>query len=322
MARPLRIIYEGAFYHVTARGNERKRIFLSRTDKEKFLSYLQDGIRKYGVVLHAYVLMENHYHLLVETPKANLPSFMHTLNSAYTTYFNIKRKRSGHLFQGRYKAFLVSADSYLLELSRYIHLNPVRSGIVKKPEEYPYSSYRLYILPNQASIVSRDLIWDAISKNQNKAPQFYRVFVESALDKEIRNPFEEVYGGILLGSKAFIKDVLTRAKDEILQKKDISHQNSLTGKTSDLQEIIHRLSVHFKVSEEKIIAASPYKAYAVYLAKRHTPLSNAEIGEYFGGISFSAVTKIGTRLKDRMIKDRRIKSELATVEESLSRVKA
>ena len=140
MARPLRIIYEGAFYHVTARGNERRRIFLSHRDYEKFLSYLAEAVHKYGVILHAFVLMANHYHLIVETPKGNLSSFMHSLNSAYTTYFNIKRRRAGHLFQGRYKALLIDVDNYLLELSRYIHLNPVRAGMTERPEAYRYSS--------------------------------------------------------------------------------------------------------------------------------------------------------------------------------------
>ena len=113
MARPLRIEYAGAFYHITARGNDRKKIFLSVQDYDKFLSYLSEACHKYGVILHAYVLMGNHYHLIVETPGANLSVFMHHINSAYTTYFNLKRKRSGHLFQGRYKAFLIDKDSYL-----------------------------------------------------------------------------------------------------------------------------------------------------------------------------------------------------------------
>ena len=123
MARPLRISFEGTFYHVTARGNERRKIFLSHGDYAKFLSYLTDAVHPYGVILHAFVLMTNHYHLIVETPKANLSSFMHTLNSAYTAYFNIKRKRAGHLIEGRYKALLIDVDNHLLELSPYIHLN-------------------------------------------------------------------------------------------------------------------------------------------------------------------------------------------------------
>ena len=127
MARPLRIEYEGAFYHVTTRGNEQKKIFFSNSDYEKFKHYLKKSQEKYGYLLHCFVLMTNHYHLLIETPKPNLNRVMHYINSSYTNYINIKRKRSGHLFQGRYKAILIDRDNYLLELSRYIHLNPVRA---------------------------------------------------------------------------------------------------------------------------------------------------------------------------------------------------
>ena len=107
MARPLRITFPGVFYHVTSRGNERKNIYKSKRDREKFLEYLSEAHERYGAIIHAYCLMTNHYHLLIETPDANLPQIMKHLNSSYTTYFNVKRKRFGHLFQGRYKAFLV-----------------------------------------------------------------------------------------------------------------------------------------------------------------------------------------------------------------------
>jgi putative transposase len=140
MARPLRINYKGAFHHITARGNERKRIFLSKADHDTFLTFLKDASRKYGIIIHCYVLIGNHYHLVIETPRGLLSRFMHDVNSGYTTYFNVKRKRAGHLFQGRYKSLLVDKDSYLLELSRYVHLNPCRAGITERPEDYPLSS--------------------------------------------------------------------------------------------------------------------------------------------------------------------------------------
>src|SRR5208337_4627008 len=111
---------------------------------------------KFGLILHAYVLMTNHYHLIVGTPGKNLGKIMHFINGSYTTYVNIKRKRTGHLFQGRYKAILVDKDNYLLELSRYLHLNPVRAKMVRKPEEYLHSSYRSYVTASQESIVSPD----------------------------------------------------------------------------------------------------------------------------------------------------------------------
>ncbi len=145
MARPLRIEYPGAFYHVTARGNERKDIFLDDSDREKLLSYLETAFPRYKAAIHVYCLMSNHYHLLIETPEGNLSQIMRHINGAYTTYVNSKRQRTGHLFQGRYKAILVEADEYAGELSRYMHLNPVRAGIVTKPEDYDWSSYRYYL---------------------------------------------------------------------------------------------------------------------------------------------------------------------------------
>ncbi|WP_432823269.1 transposase, partial [Trichloromonas sp.] len=116
MARPLRIQYPGAYYHVTSRGNERKDIFKSRRDREKFLGYLQSATERYGAVIHCYCLMSNHYHLFIETPEGNLSQIMQHVNGSYTTYYNVKRKRAGHLFQGRYAAVLVEADAYALEL--------------------------------------------------------------------------------------------------------------------------------------------------------------------------------------------------------------
>jgi REP element-mobilizing transposase RayT len=321
MARPLRIIYEGAFYHITARGNERRKISLSRRDYEKFLSYLADALHKFGMVLHGFVLMTNHYHLLVESPKANLSRFMHALNSAYTTYFNIKRGRSGHLFQGRYKAFVIDKDHYLLELSRYIHLNPVRAGMAERAEDYPYSSLRPYLYPKEESIVFRDLIWDMISKERKKAPRRYGEFVASALLEKPRNPFEKVYGGAILGERAFIKEVLQRLNDQSLGTKETSHRRALASMTLDIDEIVHLLSLRFKVSEEAVRTTSPYKLYAVYLTRRHTRFSNVEIGKCFGGISYSAVTKIGMRFKEWMRGDERLRGEIRRLEEELSRVK-
>ena len=134
----------GAFYHVASRGNERKDIFKSNTDREMFLSYLASAQGKYEAVVHAYCLMSNHYHLMIETPLGNLSQIMKYINSAYTNFFNIKRKRTGHLLRGRYKATLVEADTYAAKLSRYIHLNPVRAGMVRSPEEYRWSSYGYY----------------------------------------------------------------------------------------------------------------------------------------------------------------------------------
>jgi putative transposase len=144
MSRQLRVEYRGAFYHVTARGNERKEIFKSRQDYQRFLSCLKSATEKYLAVIHTYCIMTNHYRLLLQTPLGNLSQIMHHINASYTIYFNLKRKRSGHLLQGRYKAIVVDADSYACELSRYIHLNPVPAGMVVDPADHEWTSYHGY----------------------------------------------------------------------------------------------------------------------------------------------------------------------------------
>jgi REP element-mobilizing transposase RayT len=169
MARPIRIEFEGAVYHVTSRGNERRKIFFSRKDYEKFKEYIVEAKEKYRFILHGYVLMTNHYHLLIETPEKNLSKIMHHINSSYTTYTNVKRKRSGHLFQGRFKAIVVDKDSYLLELSRYLHLNPVRAKIAERPEDYPYSSYKTYTLPQGEALVTRTTILEMFTTREAEA---------------------------------------------------------------------------------------------------------------------------------------------------------
>ena len=191
MARPLRIEYPGAFYHVTSRGNEQKDVFKSQKDREKFLSYVESAVVRYGAVVHTWCLMSNHYHLLLETPSGNLSQIMRHINGAYTTYFNVKRKRAGHLFQGRYKAILVEADAYALELSRYMHLNPVRAGMVAKPEHYQWSSYRSYIGHSPTpEWLKTDFILGYFGRKAPDAKNSYRRFVEDLLDSEYESPLQ------------------------------------------------------------------------------------------------------------------------------------
>lgn len=256
--------------------------------------------------------MGNHYHLLVETPKANLSAFMHALQSGYTTYFNKKRNRSGHLFQGRFKSILVEKDSYLLELSRYIHLNPIRARLAERPRDYPFSSYRAYVDPGEEMFVSRDLILSMAN-----GPENYRRFVESALSEELPNPSKDVYGGMILGSTSFIKETIARLK--AADRPEVSHRRHLC--TADLDEIVALLSTHFGVSEKTVRATSAYRAYAVYLAKKVTPLSNPQIGAYFGDLTFSAVAKIVSRLNARLRENKGTRKELEKLEGKLSYIK-
>ena len=250
MARPLRIEYEGAFYHIVARGNERKRIFLSKADYEKFLANLRTSAERFSVVIHCYVLMGTHYHLIVETPKANLSAFMHPIQSGYTTYFNTKRGRSGHLFQGRYKSILIDKDAYLLELSRYIHLNPVRARMSDTPQAYPFSSYPAFIDPRRETFVFRDLIWD-----MSHGSESYRRFVESGLVEEPKSPFDDVYGSVILGRKSFIKEVLQDLKDT--DKKEVASRRTLRASAIDLDDMVALVAAHFKIPRKQPLRRRP-----------------------------------------------------------------
>lgn len=142
MSRPLRIEFPGALYHITSRGNRKEDIFLSDEDRLLFLNTLSHTVKRYQWICHAYCLMTNHYHLLIETPEPNLSKGMRHLNGVYTQRFNRRHGRVGHVFQGRYKAILVQKDTHLLELIRYVVLNPVRAGIAQQPEDWRFSSHQ------------------------------------------------------------------------------------------------------------------------------------------------------------------------------------
>jgi REP element-mobilizing transposase RayT len=323
MARPLRIEYEGAIYHVTARGNERGKIFFSKTDYERFKEYIAAAKLKFSLILHAYVLMANHYHLIIETPEKNLSKIMHYLNSSYTTYVNVKRKRSGHLFQGRYKAILVDKDNYLLELSRYLHLNPVRANMAQKPEEYFYSSYRSYVTGHSESIVSTDTILGMLAVKKREAPVRYLNFVESAMGEEMPNPLQKVYGGMILGSKRFIRDALARVDFERVETPEVCRGKALRC-TFGIEEIISACCEHYGLTREEIMCSrrSESRKACVYLIKRHTCATNREVAELFGTLSYSAVAKISQSVSKQLVVDNELGEQIKRLQAKYSLFKA
>ncbi|MBI4838064.1 MAG: transposase [Nitrospirae bacterium] len=178
----MRIEYEGALYHIAARGNEGNPIYRGAGDYKKFLEILSKLPLRYGIILHGYVLMENHYHLLIETPKSNITKAMHWLNAVYTAYFNRKHNRVGHLLQGRYKGLLIEKERYLVAVSRYIHLNPVRAMMARRPDEYQWSSYPEYIgKEKESKWLKCDWILGQYSRDEIKAMKQYKAFVEEGL---------------------------------------------------------------------------------------------------------------------------------------------
>jgi len=315
MARPLRIEYPGAFYHVTSRGNEQKDVFKSQKDREKFLEYLASATNRYGAVIHAYCLMSNHYHLLVETPGGNLSQIMRHINGAYTTYFNVKRKRSGHLFQGRYKAILVEADEYATELSRYIHLNPVRAGMTVRPEEYQWSSYRSYL--GQVKVpewLQTEFILGYFGGRAPDTANKYRQFVEELLECEYDSPLNATVASTILGSERFVGEITERHLGEKKAERSVPAVKGLAVRPS-IDEIISK--VNTVLGEDSELTRS----MSLYICQRHSGAKLKEIGERFG-ISDAAVSQANRRLVLRAGQDKELKKVVERVEEMLRRVKS
>ena len=204
MARPLRIEFAGALYHVTSRGNRQEDIYELDADRENYLGVLADVCRTYNWVCHAFCLMDNHYHLLVETPDANLSKGMRQLNGRYTQKFNREHRRVGHVFQGRYKAILIDKNSYLLELSRYIVLNPVRARMVHSAIDWPWSSYRATVgEQSKPSWLNTDWLLAGFAQRKLIAIEKYKQFVSEG--KGQPSPWEQLKNQIFLGDEKFVQ---------------------------------------------------------------------------------------------------------------------
>jgi len=214
MARKPRIYFPGALYHVIARGNRRERIFRDEKDYQLYQHFLREYKDHYGFHLYAYSLLPNHVHLLIEVGHYPLSRLMQTLQFRYTRNFNIKYKKHGHLFQGRYKAILCEKDSYLLELSAYIHLNAVRAGLVEDPITYRWDSYRLYVRKNKDDLVERDFIFAQFSGNKKVAMKEYERFVKGRMGQGHREDFYELKDQRFLGEEAFVDSVHQQLNEE------------------------------------------------------------------------------------------------------------
>jgi len=318
MARPIRIEYPGAWYHVTSRGNERRNIFQDDRDRGKFLEILADSLDRYHAELHGYVLMTNHYHLLLKTLEANLRHLMQRFNTAYTVYYNHRHHRQGHLYQGRYKAILVQADTYLLELSRYLHLNPVRirKHASLSPKEklaelrkYSWSSYPGYVLNRRQDFVtySEILGMTGVKDNPTGRKQYQR-FVEDAIrnDEDI-SIWDNLRGQTVLGDDTFMKWLYDRFVDKSAtdEKEQAGIKDFPVGpeRISDVAEAVARI---FGIEAEELYQRrSPYReARAVFLElccrylSRKTRL--AELGRELGGISGAALCQNRKRLSAKL----------------------
>ena len=324
MARPLRIQYENASYHVTCRGNARENIFADDTDRKKFLTLLLRSSGIYQVDVLAFVLMTNHFHIIVRTPRANLQEFMRHFNISYTSYFNYAHDRVGHLFQGRYKSFLIDADKYLMEVSRYVHLNPIR---IKKNEslsakelrkqlcDFPWSSYPDYIgKEDRYPWVKREALLTYFGGDSSQARSAYARFVESGLSGDIPNPLAQGKGHGIIGDGSFIEKITDRflpskSKREVPAVKRIKKHINPGG--------IIKAVVSETGTPQSAFCARGYRGVARGLAMellyRHGGLTQREIGE-LTGVDYSTVSVARKRFRTLADQDEELKTLLARIQ--------
>lgn len=303
MARHLRLSFEDATYHITARGNRKEKIFYSDKDKGIFLNKMKETFDKYSLMCYAYCLMDNHYHLFIKTPRANIADVMHYLNASYSNWFRARNKIVGPVFQGRYKSIIVDEDSYSLILSTYIHLNPVRAGIANNIKEYLWSSFLDYIGRREPlNTLDTTLILSQFDNDLIKARKKYERFVLENID--MKNPLEDLYKNIVLGDEVFRKKIDEKIK-AVGRKREIPETKFVESCTPD--EIISEISRSLKIERDEIFRkerGNMYHQVALYLIKRYTPMSLIEIGRLFD-MDYAAVSQAVKRFENKTKRDKK-----------------
>lgn len=272
MARPLRIEFAGALYHVTGRGNAKADIYADDSDRQQFLSLLQNTVERYDWYCHAYCLMDNHYHLLIETNTPTLSKGMKLLNGSYTQYYNRQHQRVGHVFQGRFKAILVQKDAHLLELARYIALNPVRANMVRSAKDWPWSSYRATAgYAERVPCLTTDWVLAGFAKTKNVAQDRYREFVRQG--KGQPSPWQALQNQIYLGNDDFVNDMQCKLNPE-QSLKDIPKKQ----KQAPIKPLSY-FAKHYSSRDESMAQA--------YLSGHYTL---EQVGLHFG-VSYATVSR-------------------------------
>jgi len=312
MSRPLRIEYPGAFYHVINRGLERREIFKHPKDYEYFLDLLSHIYEKYGVIVYAYCLMPNHYHLYLQTPQGNLSKAMRQVDGNFTQKFNKRYSRVGPLFQGRYKAVLVDQDSYSLELSKYIHLNPVKAKIVEKPEEYQFSSYSSYIGKTKPlDFLITTFILSQYHKSKKRAVKEFKAFTLQT-EPEPWKPETDTFKALIMGDSDFV----TNIQDQYISKKVDSEISGLENAKKQITSVqieaeIAKLKLNNKLS----------KKLNLYALKKYSQLSLRDIGQRIDGLHYSTVSHKINRLLHQAEKENNIKKILQKIDFSIQQLK-
>lgn len=314
MSRPLRIEYPGAWYHVMNRGAGRKATFKSDAQREYFLSLLSETADRYAAEWHAYCLMTNHYHLLLRTPEGNLQRIMRHVNGVYTQYFNRDTRTDGPLFRGRYKAILVDADAYWLQLSRYIHRNPLEAKMVKRLDHYVWSSYLDYIgLRKPPAWLTTDYILRAIGQRNRHAR--YKAYMAGDTDTALEKFYRATYLPPILGDDTFKDQVLAGRQTNI----DVPElRQSL--KRPGLDTIVKTTAGYYGVEVDSLWQStrgrgvqSPARSASMYLCHQIGDMRLSEIADVFGLASYASAGSTIRKVKERIKTDKKFAREINSI---------
>ncbi|HEB94681.1 MAG TPA: hypothetical protein ENI94_14745 [Gammaproteobacteria bacterium] len=311
MARPLRIEYPGAWYHVMNRGAGQRCVFTSLAQRHYFLSLLADVHERFNAEWHAYCLMDNHYHLLLRTPDGNLQRIMRHINGLYTQYFNRSEGTDGPLFRGRYKAILVDAQSYWLQLSRYIHRNPLEARLCRSLSQYRWSSYKAYVGIDEVPVwLATEYILNAIGARD--VHECYKVYVGQAIDKGLAEFYGKKKLRPILGDDPFKSSILA-GKPNIVDVPELAAERVMAS----LEQIIEAVCLYYQIEEERIWqktrgkgVTSPARSVAMYLCQQVADMRLAEIAEIFGLASYASAGATIRQVKTRRFNNRQLDQDL------------
>jgi len=302
MGRAWRIEFEGGLYHVLSRGNEQKNIFYDDRDRLLFLDTIGEMADGHDIDIFAYVLMDNHYHLLLRTNNANLSKSMQWLGLTYTRRFNNRHFRSGHLFQGRFKSIIVQNDAYLMRLSCYIHRNPLRAGIVDRLVDFTWSSYKVYAYREKAPawLKTKPILSYFRGKEKNKA---YRIKVQQYAREE-EKIWEDFRHGMIIGTKDFVHKIRSKylpdkPHKEVPQHRDLARSIDPVNLLENAAQILNCDMDYIRNAQRISKQKKEDRDLLVYLVWKNCVLTNEEIGRLFG-MSYSAISHIISSMKTRL----------------------
>jgi putative transposase len=321
VGRSHRIQFPGIIYHIFTRGNEKMNIYKHDQDRKFFMKLVSIAKRKYGFTLYAYVLMSNHYHLLLKPDEALLSRIMQYINGQYGRMFNWKNNRVGHLFEKRYTNIAVEDSDYLFDVVRYIHLNPVRKRIIKSPEEYVWSSHNDYISGPKDGLINRDFMLEMIGKNRRKAVKEFRRFVGNSRNLSAFKQTAEYIDGLVAGSREFAEELLKKAVQKHLKVPAWAFRVN----HADPEKIISETARVFDVSREELLLKrgkwNIAKKAAVYLVWKNTALKLQEVSILFRGLHASNMKRIVASAETEIAESEIFKGKIDFLQESISKTR-